>query len=185
MMGKRRFRKADATGRTEGGEQYVPLGYPMLRSPAWRSLSGAAVKLFLEIRSRYDGRNNGKLSVSQDEGARLLAIGKATVARAFEELEAKGFLTLTRRGRWYGRQASEYATTDRSLNGHLATHAWKQWRPGLSVPRRTEKQSLGSQADHIHAPTGPLQNRETHDGSATEPVRTESRTPIGSNTDHL
>lgn len=182
---KRRHRKADATGRTEGGDQYVPLGYPMLRSPAWRSLSGAAVKIFLEIRSRYDGRNNGKLSLSLDEAAHLLGIGKATAARAFEELEAKGFLTLTRRGRWYGRQASEYATTDRSLNGHLATNAWKKWQPGPSVPRRTEKQSLGSQADHIHALTGPLQNREPRDGSATEPVRPDLKASIGSEADHL
>jgi hypothetical protein len=150
-IGKRRFRKANATGRTEGGEQFVPLGYPMLHSPTWRSLSGAAVKVFLEIRSRYDGRNNGKLTLSLDEAARLLGIGKATAARAFEELEAKGFLAQTRLGRWYGRQASEYATTDRSLNGHLPTNAWKQWRP--------EKQSLGSETDHIHALTGPLQNR--------------------------
>lgn len=162
-MKKRRHKKPNATGRNEGGEQFVPLGYPMLRSLAWRSLSGAAIKVWLEIRSRYDGANNGKLSLSQDEGARLLGIGKATVARAFAELEAKGFVVLTRRGVWYGRRASEYATTDRSVNGHLPTHAWKQWR--------SEKQSLGSVADHTGRVTGPPQNREMRDGSATEPVR--------------
>lgn len=162
-MKKRRFRKPNATGRSEGGEQFVPLGYLMLQSPAWRSLSGAAAKVFPEIRSRYNGGNNGKLSLSLDEAARLLGIGKATAARAFAELEEKGFLTLTRRGRWYGRLASEYATTDRPLNGHLATNAWKNWTP--------EKQSPGSRTDHIHALTGPPRNRGMGDGSAMEPVK--------------
>lgn len=126
---KKKIRKANATGRNEGGEQYVPLSYNMVRSPAWRNLSGSAIKVWLEIRCRYHGGNNGKLSLSLDEAARLLGIGKATVARAFTELEAKGFLTLTRKGQWYGRQASEYAITDRSLNGHPATKAWKHYRP--------------------------------------------------------
>jgi len=142
-----RPRRPNATGRTEGGEQYAPLSYRFLQSPAWRSLSGPAVKVYLEIRSRFNGRNNGKLSLSLDEAARLLGIGKTTVSRAFIELQKKGFLVMTRRGQWYGRQASEYGTTDNHINGHLPTHAWKNWMP--------KKQSLGSPADHIHAPTGP------------------------------
>lgn len=126
---KKKIRKANATGRSEGGGQYVALPYDMVHSAAWRNMSGPAIKVWLEIRCRYHGGNNGKLSLSLDEAARLLGIGKATVARAFTELEAKGFLTLTRKGQWYGRRASEYATTDRILNGHPPTKAWKQYRP--------------------------------------------------------
>ena len=162
-MKKRQHKRVNATGRTEAGEQFIALSYPMLRSPAWRSLSGRAIKVWLELRSRYDGRNNGQLSLSQDEGARLLGIGKATVARSFAELEAKGFLVLTKRGVWFGRRASEYATTDRSMNGHPATQNWKQWQP--------KKQSLGSSLDHIGSLTGPPQHRSNGNGSITEPVR--------------
>ena len=175
-MGKRRFKKANATGRTEGGEQFVPLGYPQLRSAAWRSLSGAAVKVFLEIRSRFNGANNGKLTLSLDEAARLLGIGKTTASRAFDELQSRGFLALTRRGAWYGRQASEYATTDRGVNGHLATHAWKHWRPSASNPK---KHGLCSHAGHIGALTGPPRDREPRDGPATVPVRADASMPIG------
>ena len=146
-MNRKRRRRANATGRSDGREQYVPLTYPTLRSHAWRSLSGAAVKVWLEIRSRFNGANNGKLSLSLDEAAKLLGLGKTTVARAFKELEAKGFLVLVRQGQWYGRLASEYATTDRSLNGSLPTYAWRHWG--------AQKQSLGPDMKHIDLMTDP------------------------------
>ena len=105
--------------------------------PAWRSLSGAGVKVFVELRSRYHGGNNGDLSLSLDEAARLLHIGKATAARAFRELEDKGFIRMTKRGHWYGRRATTYAVTDRPLKDHPPTNNWRAWQPkknGLSVP---------------------------------------------------
>ena len=154
--------KVNSKGRNEN-EQYVKLSYRMLRSDALRSLGGPAVKVFFELRTRYMGSNNGQLTLSLDEAARLLKIGKATVGRALSELEAKGFIVMTKRGQWYGRQATEYAVTDKPINGLPATNAWKHWRP--------EKQILGSEVDPSAPPTGPLQNRRMSDGSATEPVR--------------
>ena len=154
--------KVNRKGRNDD-EQYVKLSYRMLRSPAWRSLGGPAMKIYFELRSRFNGTNNGHLTLSLDEGARLLGIGKATVGRALVELQAKGFIVMTKRGRWYGRQATEYAVTDKPVNGALATNIWKHWKP--------EKQILGAEADPSERLTGPLQNRRMSDGSATEPVR--------------
>lgn len=134
-MSKRRLRRYNATGRSEGGEQFLALAYGCLNSPAWRSLSGAAVKVYLEIRSRYNGHNNGKISLSLEEGAKLLGLGKATVARALAELQEKGFLVLRKQGHWYGRKASEYEVTDRPRDGYPATHAWKAWQPPKNKPR--------------------------------------------------
>ena len=119
--------KINAKGRNDS-EQYVKLSYRMLRSDAWRSLGGPAVKVFFELRSRFNGTNNGQLTLSLDEAMRLLKIGKTTVMRALRELEQKGFVVMTKRGQWYGRQASEYAVTDKPVNGVLATNAWKHWR---------------------------------------------------------
>ena len=59
----------------------MPISYVMAVSPAWRALSGNAIKVYIELRRRYNGGNNGDLSLSLDEGARLLSIGKAPVAR--------------------------------------------------------------------------------------------------------
>jgi hypothetical protein len=151
-MKKSRGRKVNAKGRNEDGGQYAPLPYPMLQSAAWRSLQGSSIKVWLEIRSRYNGGNNGKLTLSLDEGARILGIGKATVNRATKELEDKGFLVRTKRGAWYGRQASEWRVTDRSCEGHPATNDWKRWT-------KPKKQSLGFITDHKRCATGPPQNR--------------------------
>jgi predicted transcriptional regulator len=129
MPRKQNGRGADATGRSKRGGQFVPIPYDMAASIAWLSLSGAAVKVYVELRRRYNGGNNGDLSLSLDEAARLLHLGKATVARAFAELEAKGFIRMTARGRWYGRQATTYAVSDRPMKNSPPTNTWRVWRP--------------------------------------------------------
>src|SRR6516225_31029 len=91
--------------RSRSEDQFFALSYAMARSPAFRSLSGAALKVFLEVRTRFNGGNNGELSLSLDEAARLLGIGKGTAQRAFAELQEKGFLRMIQRGQGYGRRA--------------------------------------------------------------------------------
>ena len=96
---------------------------------AWRSLSGSAIKVWLELRTRFHGGNNGVLFLSLDEAARLLGLGKSTMRRAFIELEAKGFIVKTKKGSWYGRQATEWRVTDKLCEGKTATRDWQNWRP--------------------------------------------------------
>lgn len=134
MAGKRKTACVNRKGRNEH-EQYLPIPYAMARSPAMRSLSGSALKVWVELRSRFNGQNNGDLSLSLDEAARILSIGKATVQRAYIELEQKGFIKMTKRGRWYGRMATTWAVTDRSHQGHNATRDWKDWRPEKEKPK--------------------------------------------------
>ena len=134
MTKHRRGLGTDQKGRSKGDGQYFKLPYVMARSATWRSLSGPAVKVYLELRTRYNGTNNGALSLSMDEGARLLAVSKSTIKRALGELEEKGFIVKTRPGHWYGRLATLYAVTDKPVDGHLATNAWKNWSP----PAKTE-----------------------------------------------
>lgn len=132
----RKGRSINHTGRSKHDDQYIPISYPMAHSAAWRSLSGSAIKVYVELRTRYHGHNNGKLSLSMDEGARLLGMSKSTVKRAIAVLIDRGFITITRPGFWYGRQATLYSVTDRSLDGNLAINTWKQWRlPSKSSSR--------------------------------------------------
>jgi Fic family protein len=88
-------------GRATGG-QYFNVDFPMAHSDAWRSLSGAAAKVWVELRTRYHGNNNGQLRLSLEDGARVLGLGKSTARRALLELEAKGFIRKTRQGQFYG-----------------------------------------------------------------------------------
>ena len=78
--------------------QYLSLSYFLLRSEVWHSLSGAAIKVLLELHTRFNGSNNGRVFLSMNEAAERLGIGKSTVQRAYEELQAKGFIVKTRKG---------------------------------------------------------------------------------------
>lgn len=128
-MGKSRSKLGK---RPEKG-QYVNLPFAMLRSPAWRSLSGAAVKVWFELHSRYNGGNNGQIHLSMNEAADLLGLGKATVQRAFQHLQDNGFLVLVRKGDWYHRRAHEWRLTTKSVQTRqgkrAATNDWHSWRP--------------------------------------------------------
>jgi len=176
-MTKRKGWKVNAKGRNESSDQYYIMPYVLLHSEAWRGLKGSAVKVWLEIRSRFNGRNNGKLFLSLDEGARLLGMGKQTVGSAFKELEAKGFLVKTKQGHWYGRQASEWRATDVKCDGQRATNEWKQWT------KSKKKQSLGFIMEHNGPSTGPFQNRRLKIWSVSEPVRPFLVPSIGSRMD--
>lgn len=139
-MAKRHNQK----GRRSGDGQYLPIPYVMARHEAFRSLSGPALKVFVELRSRYTVRgdgscNNGQLTLSLDEGARLLGLGKSTVKRALDELQDAGFVKRTKQGHWYGRKASQYAVTDCRFDDKPPTRDWQfsASEKEKSVPRRS------------------------------------------------
>ena len=113
--------------------QYLPLPYSQLRSPAWRSLSCSAVRVWLELHTRFNGSNNGAVRLSYAEAAKALGIGKATAQRAFRLLQDRGFLVLEKEGNWYHRQAHEWRLTTKPTNGLKGraspANEWLQWKP--------------------------------------------------------
>jgi len=142
---KRRRRSGRGTrpdGRSERPERFFMLKYDMALSRAWHSLSGAAVKVFIELRCSFDGANNGKLFLSFADAARRLGLGKSTVKRAFDELAAKGFIRKTGAGNWYGRKAATWRVTTESWQDNLPSHEWRRWQP----MQQGENQSLGTEA---------------------------------------
>lgn len=159
--------------------QYVHLPYAVLKSQAWRSLSGAAVKLFLELHTRFNGSNNGQVRLSMNEATEALGLGKATIQRAYAELEAKGFIALQTAGNWYHRRAHEWRLTTKTTmtpkGNQAATNDWRAWKP------ETER---GSDTDPSPCPMVPLQNPRPRSGSATEPVRASFAQRFGSETEH-
>lgn len=145
-MAKRRNRGrgVDQRGDSKREGQYFGLSYSMAHSAAFRSLSGGALKVLVELRCRFNGGNNGKVFLSYQEAAVVLGMSKSTVARAFSELREKGFIKQARPGHFYGRRAAEWILTDCKHEGHPPTRDWQAWRPqrqpknGKSVPRRHE-----------------------------------------------
>ena len=155
MPRKRGRRGINATGRNKGDGQFLAIPYSMAHSPAFRSLSGPALKVWIELRTQFNGHNNGQVSLSFQRAADLLGMSKSTVGRAFKALEEKGFAKLRKRGQWYGRLASEYTLTDVPYCGHPASRDWQKWRTEsvtknkASVPRR-----------HRHKGSGPSEYRQ-------------------------
>lgn len=166
--------------RPEDG-QYVLLPYAIIQSPAWRSLSGAAIKVWLELHTRFNGGNNGKLFLSMNEAARNLGIGKQTAQRAFAELQEKGFLVLERPGNWYGRQAHEWRLTTKPMRRpggkEVASNDWRNWRP--------EKTERGSETEPSPSRMVPSRNPGRANGSVSAPVRAKPAPRMGSETGHL
>ncbi len=121
----------------------MQLPYSMVQSDAWRALSGSALKVLIELYSRFNGKNNGNLCLSYADAAKKLGIGHATIKRAFVELQEKGFIRLIKQGFWYGRKAAEWEITNKGLNGNPSTNEWLRWR---STKKKTE---AATKAEHV------------------------------------
>ncbi len=173
-------RRRSPKGKRSDEGQFVYLPYAMIKSPAWRALSGPAVKLWLELHTRFNGGNNGKVFLSMNEAAGILEIGKATVQRAFEDLQDKGFVVLEQEGNWYHRRAHEWRLTTKAMQTRsgkkAATHDWRFWQP--------QKTKRGSETDPSASSVVPFENPKTSHGSKSEPVRPVSLRSFGSDLEH-
>ena len=123
-------------GVIESKERFVKLSYPLIESEAWRWLRPISKAVYIELRRRYNGLNNGKISLSLSEAAHTLKASKSSINKALKQLETHGFIKLIKKGYFTGRMASEYALTDEQLDGYPPTREWKQWQPNKPNRRR-------------------------------------------------
>lgn len=73
----------------------------MLKCPAWKALSTAAQALYPHIALEWNGpqaNNNGDISISVRQAADRLGVSRNTAAKAFHDLQAKGFIVMTSAG---------------------------------------------------------------------------------------
>lgn len=103
---KRRGRKDRSSVRP-----YLMMPRDMLDSPQFAALSAMAVKLLLEVGRKYNGKNNGALTIERGELVERGFSGHRAVDKARDELERAGFLQRARHGH-------------RNLN-HLYAIAWR------------------------------------------------------------
>lgn len=117
-------------------ERWTKLVRPMMDTPAWRSLSSTAQALYPWVRMEWRGpkaNNNGRLSLSVRQAADALGVNPKTAARAFQDLQAKGFLVCTK-GAVLGTQghakSPEFELTEIGLptatNGRRLYLEWSQ-----------------------------------------------------------
>ena len=146
---KRRGRRVDETGRSIGSAHHVRLYSWLLKTPAWRSLTTQSVAVYIAIAQRYFGSNNGEISLSVREAARLVNIAKDTASKCFQELETKGFIRRNVCGSfdWKLKQATTWILTEHPLGQETATKDFMRWtseNSELGPKRRTRCPKRGT-----------------------------------------
>ncbi len=139
------------------GDTFVRLPHPMIQSPGFFALSGAAMKMLLFLASQYNGRNNGDLSATKSmvEAAGVCAASKSK--ELLTQLEEAGFIVQTRHG--IKKQCHLYAITwegiDRCAGKNLEIAAgpprndWRKTHPQHPSGVQTETQSQHPLGDHL------------------------------------
>jgi hypothetical protein len=85
-----------------------------MNHPDWLKLSGAALRLMLELAKQYNGHsNNGDLSAAWSQMRSRGFGSEATLSKAIHELLDLNFIVRTREGRFMnpGKQCALYAVT--------------------------------------------------------------------------
>ena len=127
----------------ERNDRYFQLHHYMLKTDAWKALSAAAVRVYIQIGSRYNGANNGRLSFSVRDAAFECNLAMNTAMRALHELVDLGFIEETRHGglNRKTRIASEWRLTafKCDLTGALKTCAFMQRGEAAQASRLTFK----------------------------------------------
>lgn len=125
-------------------DPFVRLHRGVTGSAAWRSLSCEARALLVEIWTRHNGSNNGRISFSHREARESLHIGGSRVRRAFDELQERGFIVARRKASFDWKQgggrgqATEWQITAEPCNSNPATHQYRGYRNQNAAPEVTQ-----------------------------------------------
>ena len=114
-----------------GAGRFVQLMEYMQASEAWATMPPGPRALYVELKRRFTGTNNGNLYLSHRDAAKALNVARNTVAGWFRELEARGFIRKTGEhhlGPSGIGQARTYALEEEQCDGRPATKAYMSWR---------------------------------------------------------
>ena len=124
-------------------EHWTKLVRTTMEEPAWKALSTSAQALYPHLKLQWRGpnnNNNGKIRFSVRQASKSLGVGRDTAARAFHDLQAKGFLVVTepaRLGLSGEAKAPAFEITELKC---LASEKpdgrklYKQWKEGHDFP---------------------------------------------------
>lgn len=88
MTGKSYKYKKKGTGR------HVQLSEWLQATEAWSTMSPGPRALYVEIKRRFNGSNNGHIIFSHRDAAQALNVHRNTVGAWFQELQSRGFIRM-------------------------------------------------------------------------------------------
>lgn len=122
----------------------------LVNSPAWRATNVYERSLYIELKQRYNGYNNGEISLSHREAAAALNCSDKPIRDAFKGLTEKGFIRVAQVGSFHwkagggpsGRSTrwilTEYPV-DHPLKSLTAERGFMRWRPSPEEKSRYDK----------------------------------------------
>jgi len=131
-------------GKGASSGPFVMLAAWLMDTPAWRTLPVGPRALYVELRRRFKGSNNGKVTLSHREAAQALAVHRNTVGPWFKELERRGFITQTL-GYHLGPsgvgETTLWALDEEALDGMPPAKKFTRWAPDEIGKPRTENRT--------------------------------------------
>lgn len=113
------------------GSRFIKIDYYILTRKAWLSLKPTEVRVWLLLVQRFNGGNNGRISLSIREAAKLGKMAPATAHKALKTLIEKGFVICRYKGSFSQKvcYASEYELTHLRYGEKPATKEFASWKP--------------------------------------------------------
>lgn len=115
-----------------GVGRFVQLPEWVQATEAWATLPPGPRVLYIELKRRFNGANNGEIYLSHRDAAAALGVHRNTVGPWFSQLEAHGFVHMTRAPHLgpvgIGRSSTWALAEERTTNAP-ASLAFKKFRP--------------------------------------------------------
>ena len=81
-------------------DPFVQLHHWVMKTAAWRDLDAVARALYVELKTHYNGANNGTVGLGVRDAGVALGMSSATAWRAFVRLQEHGFIEATSLGKF-------------------------------------------------------------------------------------
>jgi len=125
--------KMNAKGR-EKHSRFLSVTHRIYDSLAFKMLTQNAKVVYLEMRRRFNGFNNGQISLSVREASKAIkydASAGASGQRALQELIKHGFIKTHNKGHYGNRHATTWILTSETFEERAPTNEWKDYSEKL------------------------------------------------------
>jgi hypothetical protein len=154
-----------------------------LETEAFEHLSADATRVYLFMRKRYNGSNNGAIIFSWRDAMQVLRSGSDRAGKALRELQQKGFVKLRTPGEPGPniRLAGEWQLTVFECGGQPASRTFTRWTrdserqtptPETGTPRTQNRYASPAAS---RAPTLEMAKSVPETGAPADPERTQNR----------
>lgn len=127
----------------------------MMKSVAWQNSNVYERALYLELKRRYNGSNNGNIPLSHREAEALTNSSNTAVEKAFKGLQAKGMIKPQQKGSFSWKVTADGRSAGRSTRWLLTelpqdipnrvlaggSKDFMKWQPGVDLSEKTAVRS--------------------------------------------